>query len=93
MLETSNASVERNAAAGAPARYQANVINFTGGASNATYAQAISSSNIVGDYVKDNIGSTIALLEGEAVRGQTEDLSTGGSVTFRLSIKGTEFNA
>lgn len=93
VIEITNVSVTRTTVAAAPAEFQASITDRTGAVHVFTYAQVCGSGNIVGDYLKDNIGSTIVLKAGDIVASHTLDASTGGTVTYRISLKGTEFNA
>jgi hypothetical protein len=54
---------------------------------------ADSNSNTVGFLDKAMIGTGVLLLAADAIRGQTSDSSTGGTVTYLSSFHGVEFDA
>lgn len=43
--------------------------------------------------IERTLGSAIALLQGDILRLETQDSSTGGSISYECAFKGTEFDA
>jgi len=49
--------------------------------------------NVAGDQKEMNVGRSVILLAGEPISGNTGDASTGGTVSYILTIHGVEFDA
>jgi len=58
-----------------------------------TILAAILLDNTPGAHVERNVGQAMIALEGETLTCQTSDVSTGGTVSYRISMKMTEFDA
>jgi len=93
MVEFIQATIIRSAAATTVGRVYAHWSVTPSGGSVKVIMRTFIIGNAVGEKSDLVGGATITLLAGDALRGHTQDWSTGGTCHFNLTYKITEFDA
>jgi hypothetical protein len=92
-LQTAYASLMRDASATTLSYSRATVFYTPSGGSQVFIIATDNLDNTVGSIQSLSIGGTTTMLAGDAIRGETADLSTGGSMVYRINSQGLEFDA
>jgi len=93
MVELVSARVERISAASIASEPKAFWELTPSGGSAKEILRAVIRTNNVGDKEFAVIPTSLTMFSGDAIKGWTADLSTGGLVTYYLTLKITEFDA
>lgn len=93
MLESAQIVQMRETAAGPVGRSSSYIATTTSDAVSAVAAYAVMILNAVGNPIADSKPLQAVLIAGDVVSGNTEDLSTGGTVFYQCNAKLTEYDA